>query len=376
MHDPRFDALAHLMLSHSLRIRPGEAFNITADTAALPLVSALLDEARRIRAFASVDLTSMELTRKMLALIDPVDQQASQDFLKRKADWSMYKYQDLVGNIAIRSYANDQELAGVPAAVRRLDAQVAQPLRDFLINQRRWVLFEYPTPAQAQRAGMAFEDYFDFCLDVSNVDYAAMRTHIQPLMEWMARTDRVRITGPGTDLRFSIQGLPAIPCAGEYNIPDGECFTAPVRDSIEGFITYNTPSIYWGTTFSGIHFEFSAGKIVQATADQHSSRLNEILDSDEGARYIGEFSLGFNPLIRQPFCNTLFDEKISGSFHLTPGACYDEAPNGNQSTVHWDLVSIQRPEYGGGEIWFDDVLIRKDGLFVPDSLQPLNPASA
>jgi aminopeptidase len=315
----------------------------------------------------------MELTRKMLALIDPDDPAASRAFLKHKADWSINKFQDLVGNIAIRAYANDQELAAVPAAVRRLNAQMDQPFRDLLINHRRWVLFEYPTPAQAQRAGMPFEDYFDFCLTVSCVDYAAMRRNAQPLADRMARTDRVRIVGPDTDLRFSIRGIPAVPCSGECNIPDGECFTAPVRDSVNGHITFNAPSIHWGTTFNKIHFEFAAGKIVSAAAEQHTDKLNQILDSDEGARYLGEFSLGFNPLITQPFCNTLFDEKISGSFHLTPGSCYDEASNGNQSTIHWDLVQIQRPDYGGGEIWFDEGLIRKDGLFVPDDLLPLNP---
>ena len=373
MHDPRFDTLARLMLNHSLQINAGEAFNINADTRAIPLVKAILRAARESGTFANVDLTNQEVTRHLLDLVSPGDDGQSQAFLDRKAAWNLAKYESMMGEISLRSYANDQELAGIAPEVRRLEAQCAKPFRDLVINHRRWVLFEYPTPAQAQRAGMAYDDYFDFVLDVSCVDYAKMQQDVLPLAERMRRTKAVRITGPVTDLRFTIENIPSIPCCGECNIPDGECFTAPVRTSVEGVIQYNTPSIYWGTSFSNIRFEFREGKIIKATADQHTEKLNQILDSDPGARYIGEFSLAFNPLIQKPFCNTLFDEKIAGSFHLTPGSCYDEAPNGNDSTVHWDLVCIQRPEYGGGEIWFDDELVRKDGLFIPAGLQALNP---
>jgi aminopeptidase len=189
----------------------------------------------------------------------------------------------------------------------------------------------------------------------------------------MQRTDQVRITGPGTDLAFSIKNIPAVPCCGEYNLPDGECFTAPVLDSANGQITFNTPSIYWGTLFTDVRLVLANGQIVQAEAGANSEKLNEILDTDQGARRLGEFALGFNARITQPACNTLFDEKIAGSFHLTPGSCYDDASNGNQSAIHWDLVCIQRPDFGGGEIYFDDLLVRKDGLFVPQELQALNP---
>lgn len=373
MKDPRLDTLADLMLTHSLNIKPGDAFNITADMAAVPLVKALLKKAQELNAFANVDWTNQEISRQMLHLLNPQDGGQSQAYLERKANWNIQKFEKLVGEVVIRSYANDQELSAVEPAVRRLDAQCAKPFRDLVINHRRWVLFEYPTPGQAQRAGLSTDEYFDFALAVSCVDYKKMQQDVRPLAERMRKAKRVQIKGPGTDLRFSVENIPSVPCCGEYNIPDGECFTAPVKDSIEGTLQYNAPSIYWGTTFNNIRFEFKKGQIVSATADQHTEKLNQILDSDPGARYIGEFSLAFNPLIQKPFCNTLFDEKIAGSFHLTPGSCYDEAPNGNESTVHWDLVCIQRPEYGGGEIWFDDELIRKDGLFVPDDLKPLNP---
>jgi aminopeptidase len=156
------------------------------------------------------------------------------------------------------------------------------------------------------------------------------------------------------------------------NIPDGEVFTAPIKNSVNGTITYNAPAVYQGVTFENIFFEFKDGKIIKAKSND-TQRLNKILDTDKGSRYIGEFSFGVNPYIAKPMKDGLFDEKISGSTHLTPGSCYDEAPNGNKSSIHWDLVYIQTPEYGGGEIYLDNRLIRKDGLFVVDELLMLNP---
>jgi aminopeptidase len=374
MRDSRLDKLAGLILSHSIHISRGEAFHVTADDHSRPLVKALLREAKKIGAMVQVELTSQEISRLQLELYDPDDGGVSAAFLADKAEIGIRMFQNLAGEVSIRSYQNDQELSGIPPAVLQLAGRQGKTLEDLVVNHRRWVLFEYPTPGQAQRAGMSFDDYFDFVLSVSCVDYAAMQQSVKPLKQLMERTDRVHITGPGTDLSFSINGLPAIPCCGEFNIPDGECFTAPVKDSVQGVITYNTPSIYWGHTFSGIRLEFAEGRIVKASAGQSGDFIDKIFDTDEGARYIGEFAIGFNPLILEPFCNTLFDEKICGSFHFTPGDSYDEVPNGNKSSIHWDLVLIQRLEYGGGEIWFDDTLVRKDGLFTLPELSGLNPA--
>ena len=157
------------------------------------------------------------------------------------------------------------------------------------------------------------------------------------------------------------------------NIPDGEVFTAPVRDSIEGQIRFNTPTIYQGSSFDGVKFVFEKGRIVHSEcAGGDPAKLRTILDTDEGSRYVGEWSLGCNPRILEPMRDILFDEKIAGSFHLTPGNAYDEAENGNRSKVHWDLVQIQRPEYGGGRIEFDGEPIRIDGRFVPEALRVLD----
>jgi aminopeptidase len=209
----------------------------------------------------------------------------------------------------------------------------------------------------------------------AGVDYAKMKTAMEPLAALMNATDAVHITGPGTDLRFSIKGIGSKGCWGERNIPDGECFSCPIRESVSGHIQYNCETLYRGTIFNNIRLAFEAGKIVEATADSpaNTKKLNEILDCDAGARYIGEFSLAFNPFILNPMKDILFDEKIAGSFHFTPGQAYERPGNGNESQIHWDMVCIQRPEYGGGEIKFDGKVIRRDGVFVLPELEGLNP---
>jgi len=224
----------------------------------------------------------------------------------------------------------------------------------------------------AQMAGMSTPAFEDFFFRVCLLDYARLADAMVPLAERMRKTDQVRLKGPGTDLRFSIKDIGVVPCEGRRNLPDGECFTAPVRSSVEGTITYNTPSLYQGTTYEGISFTFEGGRIVRA-AGEPADRLLAVLDSDEGARYVGEFSLGFHPFILSPMKDTLFDEKIAGSLHFTPGQAYGIADNGNRSRVHWDLVLIQRPEYGGGEVWFDGECIRRDGRFIVPELEGLNP---
>jgi aminopeptidase len=224
----------------------------------------------------------------------------------------------------------------------------------------------------AQQAEMSTEAFEDFYFDVCTMDYGKMSRAMQPLKKMMEKTDKVRLKGPGdTDLRFSIKGIPAIPCDGKLNVPDGEVFTAPVKESVNGVIHFNCPSMHRGITHNDVRLVFRDGKIVEATSSE-TAKLNEVFNTDAGARYVGEFAIGFNPYCTKPMKDTLFDEKIAGSIHFTPGNCYDEAYNGNKSAIHWDLVMRQTPEAGGGEIWFDDKLVRKDGEFVVKELKGLN----
>jgi aminopeptidase len=253
----------------------------------------------------------------------------------------------------------------------KLVAKKLRPVQNHRVQKTKWVVLRWPTPAMAQLANMSTEAFEDFFFRVCTLDYRKLQPGMKALKALMERTDKVQIKGPGTDLRFSIKGIPAIICGGDRNIPDGEVFTAPVKDSVQGHVTFNVPSVYQSTAFDNIRLDFRDGKIVEATSNQ-SKKLNAVLDSDAGARYIGEFSLGCNPCIMHPMRDILFDEKIAGSFHFTPGQAYQEADNGNRSQVHWDMVSIQRKEYGGGEIYFDGKLIRREGEFLPKQLRSLN----
>lgn len=267
---------------------------------------------------------------------------------------------------------NDYEDKNVNPEVLRKLGNATEEIDKIRINERKWVLLNYPSNLDAYKAKMTSRDFYKYALDVMTVDYRKMGEIIQPLKELMEKTDKVRLVGPDTDISFSIKNIPAIPCCGEMNIPDGEIYTAPVKDSVNGTITYNTPCPYRGHVFNNVSLTFKDGKIIKATCNEDNEKLNEIFDTDSGARFIGEFSLGLNPLILNPMGDILYDEKIIGSIHFTPGRCYEDAFNGNISSIHWDMVLVQRKEYGGGEIYFDDKLIRKDGIFVLPELEALN----
>jgi aminopeptidase len=300
---------------------------------------------------------------------------ATEEQMKLIGDIEKYRMEQMDAYIGLRGSFNISELSDVPQDKMKLyQSHWLKPVHlEVRVPKTKWVVLRWPSPSMAQQAGMSTEQFEKFYFDVCTLDYSKMDRALKPLQDLMERTDRVHIVGPqDTDIEFSIKDIPAVPCAGKLNIPDGEIFTAPVKDSINGVIHYNTPTLYQGVTHENVRLEFKDGKVVGATGSD-TKRLNEILDSDDGSRYVGEFALGVNPFIDNAMKDILFDEKIKGSLHFTPGNAYDEADNGNRSQVHWDMVLIQTPEYGGGEIYFDDVLVRKDGLFVLDELLPLNP---
>lgn len=367
MKDPRIETLAKNLIHYSVRLQPKEKLLIENIGLAREMVEALIKEAYSVGAYPFVTLKDPAINRQLL-------RQVATDQLDMMASWEAQRMKEMDAYIGIRSGDNINELADVPAEKMQAYAKhFTHPVHSKIrVPHTKWVILRWPTPSMAQLANMSTEAFEDFYFDVCTLDYGKMSRAMDALVDLMNRTDKVRIIGPGTDLTFSIKGIPAIKCDGQYNIPDGEVFTAPVRDSVNGTIRFNTPSPYQGFVFEQVEFTFKDGKIIEAKAND-TERLNRILDTDEGARFIGEFALGVNPYILHPMKDILFDEKICGSFHFTPGQCYDEASNGNQSSIHWDLVCIQREEYGGGEIYFDDRLIRKDGLFVLEELEGLNP---
>jgi aminopeptidase len=326
---------------------------------------ALIREVRRAGANPFVRLGSNVIQREML-------QGATDAQYSTIAKHLLHEMEDMQAYIALRGSHNICENSDVPATRMQLAMSHMRSVLNHRIKKTKWCVLRWPTAAMAQQASMSTEAFEDFYFRVCLLDYKALLPAMNALKRLMDQTDQVRIIGPDTDLHFSIQDIPAIVCGGNYNIPDGEVFTAPVRDSVQGFIRYNAPTIYQGIAFDDIRLRFENGKIIKAEAGNKTKELNRILDSDPGARYIGEFALGFHPHILEPMRDILFDEKIAGSFHFTPGQAYDEANNGNQSQVHWDMVSIQRKDWGGGEIWFDGKLVRKNGIFLPKSLLPLN----
>ncbi len=365
MTDPRYTKLAKLLANYSCELKKGE--NVLIDVTDIP-DEFTIEMIRAVRAAGATPLVDVRHSRIGRELLISTDAKRAE--LVR--DLEFFRMKKVQAFIALRGSHNASESSDVPAKVMQMYSKTLRPVQDYRVNKTKWVVLRWPSPSMAQAANMSTEAFENLYFNVCTLDYAKMARVMKPLQKRMTKADKVRLVAPGTDLKFSIKGLGAIPCVGTRNIPDGEVFSCPVKDSVNGVIQFNTPTIYSGTKFENVRLEFKDGKVVKATSS-NTKKLNEILDTDAGARYIGEFSLGFNPYIMNPMCDILFDEKIAGSLHFTPGQAYEDCDNGNRSAVHWDMVLIQRKEWGGGEIWFDGELIRKNGIFLPKDLRPLNP---
>ncbi len=366
MKDPRMTQLATTLLDYSVKIQPGEKVMIEArGVYSLELVKELIHLATLRGAVPFWHYNDDSLLRLFA-------RDMNEDQMNAFTSLHLDIMQHMDAFISIRGSENAFDLADVSGRNKALYSQsFVSTVTRYRVDNTKWCVLRFPNSAMAQLAETSQEAFEDFFFDVCNLDYAKLSRAMDPLKELMEDTDQVRITGPGTDLTFSIKGIPAVKCDGDRNIPDGEVFTAPVRDSVCGTVTFNAPALHEGVLYDSVRLEFEDGRIVQAACNGAEDKLNEVLDTDEGARYLGEFAIGVNPLIRKPMRDPLFDEKIYGSVHLTPGNCYEEAPNGNKSGIHWDLVLIQTPEYGGGEVHFDGRLVRKDGEFVLPELAPL-----
>lgn len=365
MIDPRFTRLAKLLVQYSTALKKGDRVFIDAIEVPDEFTVELIRTVRRAGAVPFVEVRHGRVSREILRGTDPHHASVLRDV-------ELFRMKKMQAYIALRGSANINETSDVPSDRMALYSRVLRPVLDYRVNKTRWVVLRWPTPSMAQSAGMSTEAFENLYFEVCTMNYARMAKAMIPLERRMRRADQVRIKGPGTDLSFSIKGIGAKMCRGDRNIPDGEVFSCPVKNSVNGCIQFNTPTIYAGTRFENVRLEFKDGQII-AAASNNTKRLNEILDTDAGARYVGEFSLGFNPYILNPMCDILFDEKIAGSMHFTPGQAYEDCDNGNRSAIHWDMVLIQRKEWGGGEIWFDRELIRQNGRFLPRDLTPLNP---
>ncbi len=358
--------LASLIVNYSIRVEKDEKVLITTQSMETrEFISYLIDEIYKNGGVPCLKINDPILGAKLTE----GNNDARIKLLKKIQENEVELFDSFIN---IRYATNDYENKNASGEMSKKLSQALLPSSDVRVNQRKWVLLNYPSLLDSYKAKMTSREFMEFALNVMTVNYEEMGKLIKPLKKLMDKTDKVRIVSPGTDLTFSIKGMGSIPCVGEMNIPDGELYSAPVKTSVNGTITYNTPSPYQGRVYNHVSLEFKDGKIIHATCDEDNEKLNEIFDTDEGARYVGEFSLGFNPEILYPMGDILYDEKILGSIHFTPGQAYKDCYNGNDSGIHWDMVLIQREDYGGGEIYFDDVLIRKNGMFVLDELKPLN----
>ena len=367
MRDSRINKLASVLVNYSVSLKKGEKCLIEAFDIDSELVKALVEQVYNAGGYPFVQIRNNSITRSII-------NGADENLIKCMTDYDSYIMKDMDAYIGIRGGDNAFELSDVNSDANNLyqgvySKQVHHELR---VKGTKWVVLRYPNPAMAQLAGMSTEAFEDYYFNVCTLDYSKMDKAMDSLGALIDKTDKVRIVAKDTDISFSIKGIGHKKCSGSCNIPDGEIYTAPVKNSVNGVITYNAPSIKSGLKFENVRLEFKDGKIINATSN-YTQKLNEFLDIDEGARYVGEFAFGVNPFITTPMGDILFDEKISGSIHFTPGSCYDDCDNGNQSALHWDFVLIMTKEYGGGEIYFDDVLIRKDGIFVLPELECLNP---
>ena len=364
--DERLKKLSNTIVNYSIEVKENDRVLIQYENSECkPLIKCLIKDIYKNKGIPSVRLCDNEL---YTLIKEGANSKTVDEIVKQK----QFDVDNFDCFIRICYTENEYEDRNVDKDIRKELGAKSQSVDDIRINERRWVLLNYPSLVDAYKAKMKYDDFYDFSMDVMNVDYASLNEKIKPLKDLMEKTDKVRILGPNTDITFSIKGMKAVPCCGTANIPDGEIYTAPIKNSVNGVINYNTPSPYRSNIFNNIKLEFKDGKIINATCNENQNELEEIFDIDEGARYIGEFALGFNPMITKPMGDILYDEKIMGSLHFTPGRCYEDCSNGNISSIHWDLVLIQTEEYGGGEIYFDDVLIRKDGKFVLDELKDLN----
>ena len=362
----KIEELSKRIVDYSIKVNEDDKVLITyQNTACNDLVEKLIDDISKKGAVCHVRLNDPIINRKLM--LNTTEKRA-----KLLGECSRFEVENYTAFIMIKYTINDYEDNDIKPSIRSMISKETRKYDNIRINKRKWVLLNYPSILDAHKAKMSIDKFRDYSLDAMTTDYKELGDRLKPLKDLMEKTDKVRIVGPNTDISFSIKGIPIIPCLGEANLPDGEIFTAPVLDSVNGKITYNTPSPYQGLVFNNVSLEFKDGKIINCACNGDNEALKSIFDTDNGSRYIGEFSLGLNPKILNPVGDILFDEKIFGSIHFTPGQAYEEADNGNRSDIHWDLVLIQRSEYGGGEIYFDDVLIRKNGEFVLEELKDLN----
>ncbi len=357
--------LANRLVNYSCKVQAGEKVLITYGDCPDTLIQAIIEEIFAVQAIPLL----YRLDKKLKRLILTNSDKNAYEYYRAIAEPIM---QSVDAVILISGSHNDFEFSDVPSdSLANYGKLYIEPVHFKARCSKKWVLLKYPTSAFAQSSQMSTDAFEQFFFQVCNLDYSKLSLAMDNLKTLMESTDIVRIVSPTTDLTFSIKGMPAIKCCGESNIPDGELFTAPIKDSVNGTITFNVPALDNGVQFSDIRLTFKDGKIIDFDCNDRE-KFQRILDTDEGSRYLGEFAFGLNPYCTDYVKDILFDEKMTSSIHLAVGSSYEECYNGNTSSVHLDLIQSHLDKYGGSKIYFDDALIYQNGKFIYPNLVALN----
>ena len=365
MPDPRIGRLARNLTRFSLDVRPGE--NVLLDFRGAATHDLLKEMITEVTAAGGVPFPLVgedSWQRRFL-------REAGEDQVRGWGDIHETLMRQMQCYVRVNGTANPFDLSDVSAEARGWEREhfmnrVHLKLR---VPHTKWVVLRYPGDSMSQQASMSREAFEDLYFKVCTLDYERFSRAMDPLKALMEKTDEVRLTARDTDVTFSIKDIGVVKCDGRMNIPDGEVFTAPVKESVNGVVTYNAGALYGGTSWDWIRLTFEKGRIEKIEGSNDVDKLEEIFGTDDGSKYIGEFSFGLNPHLHTAIKDTLFDEKIYGSFHTALGQCYDTAENGNRSAIHWDLVCIQTEAYGGGDVYFDGELVRRDGHWLHPDLK-------
>lgn len=365
MADPRVEKLADVLVSYSVTVRPGDKVLIRGGTQAEPLLKAVYAKVLQAGGHPLMLLSLPGMDE--LLYRHASDEQLQYIHAPQKLILETYDV-----SIGIRSAENTKALSGVDPAKMVLQRQAGAELMKTYFKRSasgelRWTGTLFPTNAYAQDAEMSLSDYEDFVYGACMPDmddpvghWRRFSAWQQQIVDWLKGKERVHVVGPETDLHLKISDRVFMNSDGKRNMPSGEVFTGPVEDSVNGHVHFSYPAIVAGREVTGIRLQFADGRVVKASAEKNEDFLLQTLETDEGARYVGEFAIGTNKGITRFTRQILFDEKISGSFHMALGAGYPETGSKNQSAIHWDMICDMRD---GGEIWVDDELLYKDGEF-------------
>jgi aminopeptidase len=357
--------LAEKLVNYSCKVKENEKVLVTYSNCPDSFIEALIEEITKAKAIPIIYRLDKNIKRRLLLNSNENIINSFKEIVK-----PIMENSDAV--IMIGGSDNDFELSDIPSNIINLYNKLyVNPIHFNIRCNKKWVLLRYPTPSFAQISRLSTEMFSEFFFKVCTLDYKNLNEKMTPLKELMEKTDKVEIITPNTNLTFSIKNMPSIKCSGECNIPDGEIYSAPIKHSVNGHILFNIPVIEHGVEFNNIKLIFKDGKIIDFDCN-NKEKFKEILDTDEGSRYLGEFAFGLNPYCKEPIKDILFDEKMTSSIHLAIGSSYDDCNNGNKSSIHLDLIQSHKKELGGGKIYFDCTLIYENGKFILPNLVALN----